>query len=329
MPGDESIASAPLALELPTKLTTPTVPAVPAPTADSPEASTLPADALSEILSNNEEYMVVYWAVEALKSQLRRARSDMQMLVSLRQQALARPLEYVEALVDGSAPRAPPQQAVVEVPSVYLEPYLSCADPEAIEEYIGVVKSVLSANDIGKYRALAATNKVAGSSVIKSTPIRHLPPAMNKAALHASRPPSSTNFSLLTGNTVVATPYNSPRPQPALQSVGSIESAALTAAPTATLDLIPAASSTSSAAGTVPVAPAVVRANTEPIYCAPQHAAPTMIDTAVVSEIAAETSQPPAMSSSKSYNRVSVTQPGSPTKRGQSQKTLTPQILES
>ncbi|KAJ2821466.1 hypothetical protein GGI24_004208, partial [Coemansia furcata] len=98
--------------------------------------------------------MVVYWAVEALKSQLSRAKSDMQILVSLRQQALANPLEYVEALVADSAPRAPPPQAVVEVPSVYLEPYLTCADPAAIEDYMGVVQSVLSADDASRYRAI-------------------------------------------------------------------------------------------------------------------------------------------------------------------------------
>ncbi|KAJ1995789.1 hypothetical protein H4R26_006233, partial [Coemansia thaxteri] len=137
MPGDESIAAGTQgALAPPEKLNVPTALL----SADN-TAGTTSADALAEILRNNEDYMVVYWAVEALKSQLSRAKSDMAMLVSLRQQALANPFEYVEALVEKSAPQAPPLQAVVDVPSVYLEPYLSCADAASIEQYMAVVHS--------------------------------------------------------------------------------------------------------------------------------------------------------------------------------------------
>ncbi|KAJ2794948.1 hypothetical protein H4S07_006618, partial [Coemansia furcata] len=290
MSGDESIASAPLAPEFSTKLTESNVSAIPISTTNSPTESTLPAAVLSEVLSNNEEYMVVYWAVEALKSQLSRAKSDMQILVSLRQRAFANPLEYVEALVADSAPRAPPPQAVVEVPSVYLEPYLTCADPAAIEEYMGVVQSVLSADDASRYRAIVLANKHAGSRVIKSTPLRHLPPAMSKAALRASRPPSSTNLSLLTGNTVVATPDHLPRRLPVQPSAGSIDSAALTAAPAPMPSSIPAADSDVSIAGVTPVAPVVARANTEPIFRAPEPTSNTRttIATTIATGIVAE-----------------------------------------
>ncbi|KAJ2492525.1 hypothetical protein IWW47_004953, partial [Coemansia sp. RSA 2052] len=143
MPGDESIATAPGAHSFPAKLSEPAA-------AKPPAKSSSPADALSELLRNNEEYMVVHWAAESLKSQLSRAKSDMQLLINLRQQALANPLKYVEALVSDSAPRAPPPQAVVDVPSVYLEPYLSCADPIVIEEYMGIVQSAISADDASR-----------------------------------------------------------------------------------------------------------------------------------------------------------------------------------
>ncbi|KAJ2561972.1 hypothetical protein GGH95_004700, partial [Coemansia sp. RSA 1836] len=328
MPGDESIATAPGAHSFPAKLSEPAA-------AKPPAKSSSPADALSELLRNNEEYMVVHWAAESLKSQLSRAKSDMQLLINLRQQALANPLKYVEALVSDSAPRAPPPQAVVDVPSVYLEPYLSCADPIVIEEYMGIVQSAISADDASRYRAIMSASKHAGGGIIKSTPIRHLPPALSKTALRASRPPSSTNFSLLTGNTAVATPEHSPRRPPMQPALGFSGSAASTAVPDTPFDSIPAANAPAPGSGVVPAVPMAVRANTEPIYCASASAVsatPTAASTAESVSTAGAVAQGAhslATASERQTSRPSMTQPGTPTTRGQAQKTLTPQILES
>ncbi|KAJ1759447.1 hypothetical protein LPJ58_002265, partial [Coemansia sp. RSA 1591] len=76
---------------------------------------------------NNQEYMEVFRTIAALRSQLMRAKGDMEILERLRSQALANPLEYVESVVSGAAPRAPGQQDVVDIPSIDVEPYMSCA----------------------------------------------------------------------------------------------------------------------------------------------------------------------------------------------------------
>ncbi|KAJ2784919.1 ZZ-type zinc finger-containing protein 3 [Coemansia javaensis] len=131
---------------------------------------------VTDIVRNNEEYMLVYRAIEALKSQLRRAQSDMEVLQRLRDEALAHPVEYVEALVSGTAAASPARQEVVEVPAVDAQVYLVGAGSAAAAKYAG--------------------------SVVRSKPVR-APGALRW-------PLTAGGAGQLTGNTAVATPAYSP-----------------------------------------------------------------------------------------------------------------------
>ncbi|KAJ2186214.1 hypothetical protein EV181_003426 [Coemansia sp. RSA 532] len=240
---------------------------------------------------NNQEYMEVFRTIAALRSQLMRAKSDMEILERLRSQALANPLEYVESVVSGAAPRAPGQQDVVDIPSIDVEPYMSCASSESVNKYLRIVQPAMSTQ----------IRRGGGLIGLRSAPVRASTRsssyASGKSGKRAQRPVAAA-LGQLSGVTAVATPGYSPPPaksQPwddlgARQDrlVGGIVQSAPVGAFVGAGDLRQGIH--------VPVAS---RANTEPLH-APPTTAPT---------------------------QHAETQPSTPTRRGKSQKTLTPQML--
>ncbi|KAJ1727732.1 hypothetical protein LPJ61_004421, partial [Coemansia biformis] len=249
----------------------------------------------ADIVRNNEEYMLVYRTIEALKGQLSRAKSDMDILVSLREQALARPLEYVESLVSGAAPKAPPRQDVVDVPLVDAEAYFVCASPASVAKYAHYTQSP----------AARTRHASAGTSVdvaLRSKPVR--PSALRSSApAHAKqakrggpRQPPTASVGQLTGRTAVATPEHSP---PRLRD----DHYKQVAVSMRTAPADGANGNVDGDYGSRPAAPRVARANTEPARPAP-------------SPHGGDRDTPHAR-----------TLPGTPTRGGKSQKMYTPQML--
>ncbi|KAJ1949747.1 ZZ-type zinc finger-containing protein 3 [Linderina macrospora] len=63
----------------------------------------------------------------------------MQQLEALRSSAMRDPAAYVTSLITNTGPKAPAQQPVSELPRIHIEPYLSCADPVAVQTYMAAV----------------------------------------------------------------------------------------------------------------------------------------------------------------------------------------------
>ncbi|KAJ1832646.1 ZZ-type zinc finger-containing protein 3 [Coemansia sp. RSA 2711] len=110
------------------------------PLVDMPSPATETTGNEAACVERNHEYMLVQRAVAALRSQLARATSDIEALERLRSRALARPLEYVEALVRGGAAAAPAQQAVVAVPPINVDAYLGSASAAVAEKYLRLAR---------------------------------------------------------------------------------------------------------------------------------------------------------------------------------------------
>ncbi|KAJ1831285.1 hypothetical protein LPJ73_008131, partial [Coemansia sp. RSA 2703] len=87
--------------------------------------------------------MLVYRSIAALKSQLERAKSDIDILTRTRERAMAQPYEYVQSLVSKTEPAAPREQDIVDVPQIYIEPYIASADPAATESYIRCIQEMV------------------------------------------------------------------------------------------------------------------------------------------------------------------------------------------
>ncbi|KAJ1989251.1 hypothetical protein GGI25_004793 [Coemansia spiralis] len=275
--------------------------------------------------------MLVYHAIGALRSQLERAKSDMHILARIRDQALARPMEYVESVMAGTAPKAPSQQAVVDVPSIHIEPYLSHADPKAVQSYLGHIqtqtslrKSLFAIAESSTKPAVTAT----GSNVVRLAPIRHLVSSgrststkIRSISKRGSRQPASAKTNLLTGNTAVATPEHSPQ-----RVSGHLLARGVTALGLNNMqrsDDMPLALTLDSSTNLYS-APSMGRANTEPI----RRSSVTRSEPGAGSKSDAASGQQFADLPFKSGINTSATQPGTPTGRAKSQKTLTPQMLE-
>ncbi|KAJ2343858.1 hypothetical protein GGF43_005598, partial [Coemansia sp. RSA 2618] len=241
---------------------------------------------------NNGEYMAVFRTIAALRSQLARAKGDMEILERLRGQALANPLAYVESVISDAAPKAPGRQDVVDVPAINVEPYLSCASPAAVDRYLRIAAPAAGTQN-GRGGGLIGLR----SAPARAASARSSSYASAKSGRRGQRPAAAAPGQL-TGATAVATPEYSPPPaksQPR-DDVGarqnSLAGAIVQSAPVGAFEGTGALHQGSHA-------PVASRANTEPLHARPS----------VVSPLHAET------------------QPSTPTRRGKSQKTLTPQIM--
>ncbi|KAJ2712805.1 hypothetical protein H4R19_002566 [Coemansia spiralis] len=227
----------------------------PATAASSPATEHTAISEVGDIVRNNEEYMLVYRAIEALKAQLCRAKSDMGILVSLRKHALAQPLEYVESVVSGTAPAAPPRQEVVDVPLVDADVYLHSASPAAAARYAAFAPPPRTA----PARMHAAVR--AGPAVQRSKPVRSAAPRSHtlvRTKQQYSGEPLTANAGQLTGNTAVATPEHSP----VRSGHDSLEAAGMRTAP---IGVGRVAGHLDGAWASPQTAPRVIRANTEPV----------------------------------------------------------------
>ncbi|KAJ1936679.1 hypothetical protein GGF37_005512, partial [Kickxella alabastrina] len=320
MAGEESIAYAQRSLaEIPAAAKTHLVEMPPSPET---ESTTAPISEQTSVLQNNEEYMLVYRAIQALKSQLDRAKNDMDILIQLRDQALAKPQKYIQSLTDGTAAAAPRQQAVAMIPSVYIDPYIAFADSTAIDAYMQCIRIQAQRGD--ELQASSELFKPTNSTV-QPLSLGARTPVTTKAgksasALHPFVAPNSANIGLLTGVTAVATPEQSPkRTQSATDMVrvavagegsgGGRGAKHSSVSPTGTAPMT--ATSVHSAqidksVKAVTELRQMNRANTEPV---PRPAASA------------------AAADSAATSAASI--PVSPVSRGKSQKTLTPQILEA
>ncbi|KAJ2726566.1 hypothetical protein GGI07_000508 [Coemansia sp. Benny D115] len=250
------------------------------------------------VLRNNDEYMVVYRAIEALKSQLERARSDIEILSRLRERVLDQPQEYVKGLIGGTEPKAPGLQAIVKIPTVYVDPYVAVAASDVVDAYMQVVRIQSEKEGARLTSHISSLSKQANPALrLNSTSNGHAPTAFTKLAKPIANskhllksvspaPASATTAGLLTGNTAVATPEQSPR---RVHSTTARTTAPPPLPPTPLTAINVAAHMGSVASG----APLMGRANTEP-----------------------------------ALRQVAASAPGTPSSRGKSQKTLTPQILE-
>ncbi|KAJ2597131.1 hypothetical protein GGF39_003176 [Coemansia sp. RSA 1721] len=279
------------------------------------EATAL-SDGLVDVLRNNEEYLLMYRAIEALKSQLDRAKNDMEILGRLRDRVLADPQEYVQALVSGKEPAAPSQQEVVDVPMINMEPYVLFAHPAISEPYIrNIRKQSTGRGLLATYSgalnkpAAAATGMPAniGAAGLRNPGAGRNASVAGKAGKytlrqHQSASPSAVLPGPLTGNTAVATPEQSPpRTQSTTAHLTGINN--ISGTPSTAVDAnhpITAASriraSTSGRSEQSSSVPPIGRSNTEPVH--------------------------------RNVNATAQSVPGTPNSRGRSQKTLTPQILE-
>ncbi|KAJ2647252.1 hypothetical protein IWW40_004805 [Coemansia sp. RSA 1250] len=258
-------------------------------TIDQPLKASMPSPATENASSetacverNNGDYMLVFRAIEALRSQLARAKSDIEVLTRLRVQALDRPLEYIESVISGTAPQAPKQQDVVEVPDIDVEAYMSSASPESVSKYMHLAQSqgiIVGSRQWG----LAGQQRSASSRAVSTRSTNY---ALWKGSKRSFSQRGLASAGQLTGATAVVTPEQSPSPQ-----FSYLHDAHMAEPQTA-----PIAAPTRRAHSESQ--PPLNRANTEPLHMSPgdlpQHA---------------------------------QTQPGTPTRRGKSQKTLTPQIL--
>ncbi|KAJ1642983.1 hypothetical protein LPJ64_005196 [Coemansia asiatica] len=266
--------------------------------------------------------MIVYRAIEALKSQLERAKNDMDILSRLRDRVLAEPQEYVKSLVSGKEPAAPCQQEVVDIPLINMEPYVLFAHPAVSESYIrslrgrsassrGDISAATHSGALSKPSVTGAMTNTSGANGLRSLGVDKSAGVSGKAGKYALRhnhsvSPSAALPGPLTGNTAVATPEQSPpRPQSSAGHLSNINNgistpstaiaaiAAISAIPVTASSRILASSADSHAEQSSSVPP-IGRSNTEPVH---RHAAAQSV-------------------------------PGTPSSRGRSQKTLTPQILE-
>ncbi|KAJ1737204.1 hypothetical protein LPJ72_000699 [Coemansia sp. Benny D160-2] len=284
-----------------------------------------------DVLRNNEEYMLIHHTIESLKSQLARAKSDMDILYRLRDDALAHPVEYVESLLAGTSPKAPPQQSVVNVPYVYVDPYFSYADPSAVQRYQRHMKSAGYLN-----RQLFASNDAVNGKISTDNnqhgSVRHVsasghstPTKARYAAKRGSRQPASASTVLLTGVTAVATPERfSQRQLPQqLSQASALGLANMGYSETQSLK------HTAGLKEGTYLAPPMDRANTEPVHRSSVTLSEPEFSRAGSKDSAAD-SFPVKGSNSLSGTRIglSATQPGTPNERAGSQKTLTPQMLE-
>ncbi|KAJ2856368.1 hypothetical protein GGI22_003839 [Coemansia erecta] len=269
-------------------------------------------------------YMLLFHAIETLKSQLERAKSDMDILQRLRDQALAHPLEYVESLVAGAAPKAPAQQSVVDIPSVHVDSYLDYAEPSAAQEYMKYMQThlrpsneLLASNETASVRPIAKSMRRQVPGRHASTGGYNTPTNVKSVAKRGSRLPVSAGAGLLTGITAVATPEHSPQRQHQSQLLSNAPALGLgNMQHSANFSLENGKGAKSSAF----LVPRMDRANTEPV----RRSSVSLSEPGVSStDIAANNSQPQS-----SALKASSTQPGTPTGRAGSQKTLTPQILE-
>ncbi|PIA18171.1 hypothetical protein COEREDRAFT_14181 [Coemansia reversa NRRL 1564] len=324
MAAEESITAAiPPSLDaFPTKAV---VAAIPSPTPEPPVTCEA-----SDVVRNNDDYMLVYRAIETLKSQLSRAKSDMDILVKLREHALANPVEYVEALVSGTAQPAPSRQNVLDIPSVDIEPYLSNASSQAVTTYTRVF-----GRKSGFWPSLAIDD--ASSTVHRSRPVRLASARggareLARATRSSTHQPHTANSGRLTGNTAVATPEKSPKFTQRRQQLQHHNASkgvydqqksmrgAAAAVHTASADifLVPPAGTAASTHHGDHVAPPMERANTEPLCTSsgPRAQFSCNGDKKQARHTRAD-----------SDTRVSATQPTTPTRSGKSLKMLTPQML--
>ncbi|RKP04663.1 hypothetical protein THASP1DRAFT_33541 [Thamnocephalis sphaerospora] len=77
----------------------------------------------NEVLAQNEDYLLVCSALEALDGQLQQAERDLERLGRLRQDALDDPFRFVLGLRDGTNEPTPTLQRVVSIPHVDLSKY--------------------------------------------------------------------------------------------------------------------------------------------------------------------------------------------------------------
>ncbi|KAI8325269.1 hypothetical protein GQ54DRAFT_337398 [Martensiomyces pterosporus] len=292
------------------------------------EAGTADTAGLPKALRNNAEYMAVYRAIDALKSQLDRAKSDMEILEQLRRQATAEPLPYVKSVVANKAPKAPSQQAVVDLPSVYVEPYLTWADAEAIEAYMSSIRAY--GGDRSEIHTVAGTpgRSTPAAVVLRSMPIRHSAldrrlPQSARSTGRAAQQPSAGNWARSTGHTAVGTPEQSPARPPNMPITGntqSLPSAAASGSGSSAVAsrLLDDILATTALPSQEPAQ--ISRANTEPLQDTTGKKAHSSGEDAGSSS--ATRPEVPATGI-----RATATQPGTPTHRGKSQKTLTPQML--
>ncbi|KAJ2077228.1 hypothetical protein H4R24_005250 [Coemansia sp. RSA 988] len=326
MAAEESIAAAaPPNLDgIPTKIVEATIP--------SPVTGSTATYNTTDVVRNNDDYMLVHRAIKMLKSQLSRARSDMDILVKLRERAMAQPVEYVESLVSGTAPLAPSRQDVLDMPSVDIEPYLCSASSQAMTTYTQVFR-----RSSGVWPQLE--HEDISTVVQRSGPARlALARGSARGSARTTRrnmyQPPTANSGRLTGNTAVATPEKSPKRvsrRQQRQQYNAVESAyarkndTTEAASAAAMHTAPTdifLVSSRPAAGSVHqgdlVAPLVQRANTEPICTS---SGPQTENSGDASR------QQTQQTKVNSDARVSATQPATPTRSGKSLKMLTPQIM--
>ncbi|KAJ1723320.1 hypothetical protein LPJ53_002319 [Coemansia erecta] len=271
----------------------------------SPGTEATETDEQVDILRNNEEYMLVYRSIAALKSQLERAKSDIDVLTRTRERAMSQPYEYVQSLVSKEEPAAPTEQTVVDVPQIYIEPYIASADSVTIDSYIRCIQEMVESEQMQAIatggtlskQAIAAThtlrqlNVTVGSTYTPKSGRYALKPRrqQQKQKQHHIQSTIRTNSAWhgpLTGNTAVATPEQSPNHQPpATVSMAGGKNNGINTPTTAVASAALVQSS---------VVPQISRANTEPVH-----------------------------------RSTTDSIPGTPNSRGRSQKTLTPQILES
>ncbi|KAJ2159301.1 hypothetical protein GGF46_003137 [Coemansia sp. RSA 552] len=200
---------------------------------------------------NNNEYMLVYRAIEALKSQLQRAESDMGILQGLRDQALADPLGYVESLVGGTAPKAPSPQTVVQVPLVNAEPYLYHASEAAASKYTRIAQSQTAGAGTGPSLSVRVPHARRAAMYASAK--------LGKRRISARQPFTATGAGQLTGITAVATPEYSP--------------------PTAMRPAEPTSGLHGKGSSGPAAAPQAMRANTEPLRVPLVFSAPSAVTT--------------------------------------------------
>ncbi|KAJ2851268.1 hypothetical protein IWW36_001289 [Coemansia brasiliensis] len=176
----------------------------------SPVTENAPSE-ISCVERNNGEYMLVFRAIEALRSQLARAKSDIEVLTRLRVQALDRPLEYIESVIAGTAPQVPKQQDVVEVPDIDIDAYMSSASPESVAKYMHLAQS--QGIYVGSRQwGLAGQQRSMSTRAVSARSTNYALWTKGSKRSFSQRGLASS-AGQLTGATAVATPEQSPSPQ--------------------------------------------------------------------------------------------------------------------
>ncbi|KAL1920924.1 uncharacterized protein VTP21DRAFT_11559 [Calcarisporiella thermophila] len=78
-----------------------------------------------QMLNKNDDYQMVNRAINVLQRQLEQAKKDMELLKSLKKEALEEPFDFVERLRHGKNMKPPKLQSVIAVPNINWEKYLN------------------------------------------------------------------------------------------------------------------------------------------------------------------------------------------------------------